>query len=230
MKRSKRYNLEEAKIDKNKKYTIVEAIQKSVETSSTKFDSSIDAQISLNLKEKQKKESVRGTISFPNSIGEAPKIAVIAESADQKKAKDAGADFVGLEDLIEKIDKGWTEFDVLIASPSVMIKVAKLGKVIGAKGLMPNPKNDTVTQDIEKSVKNFKAGKTNFKMNEAGMFQISFAKASMKEEQIIENFKELMTSINDSTKTLGENILKSIIISSSMGPSIKVDVNTIDSI
>jgi large subunit ribosomal protein L1 len=195
-----------------------------------KHHSSIDAQISLNLKEKQKKESVRGTISFPNSIGEAPKIAVIAESADQKKAKDAGADFVGLEGLIEKIDKGWTEFDVLIASPSVMIKVAKLGKVIGAKGLMPNPKNDTVTQDIEKSVKNFKAGKTNFKMNEAGMFQISFAKASMKEEQIIENFKELMTSINDSTKTLGENILKSIIISSSMGPSIKVDVNTIDSI
>ena len=227
MKRSKRYKSEVKKIDKSKKYTKEEALKVAKESASSKFDESIDAIIRLNLKDKQKKESVRGTVSFPNIVGESPVVVVIADSADQKKAKTAGADHVGLEDLIEKIDKGWTEFDVLIATPAVMPKIGKLGKVIGARGLMPNPKNDTVTNDVERSVKNFKAGKTNFKMSEQGSFQIRFAKSKMTEEQIVENLNELMNSINDAVKKFGENIIKSVTISSTMGPAIKVDVNTL---
>lgn len=226
MKRGKKYAASALKVQKAKLYSVDDAVKLVKETASTKFDSSVDALIKLNLKDKQKKESVKGTVTFPNQIGKVAVVAVIAELSDQKEAEKAGADFVGMEEIVKKIEGGWTDFDVLIATPEVMPKIAKLGKYIGKSGLMPNPKNETVTKDIEKAVKSYKAGKVAYKMYDGGVFQIRFAKASMTEDQIKENLKVVVNNIKDETKKFGEGVLKSINISSSMGPAIKIDPTT----
>jgi len=210
-----------------KKYSVDEALKLIKEVSFSKFDGSVDLRITLNLKDKQRKEAVRVSIVFPNSIGNEQIVAVIADANNQKIAKASGADHIGLEDLIEKIEKGWTEFDVLIATPDVMSKVAKLGKVIGQKGLMPNPKTGTVTQDVEKAVKSFKAGKITLKMQEGGIFQIKFGKVSMEEAKLKENFTTLIRAISDEIKKFGDQVYKDMKISPTMGPGINLDINSV---
>ncbi len=227
MSRTKKYQEALKKIDKNMNYSLDEAVNLVKEVSYSKFDGSVELQITLNLKEKQKKESIKGTVTYPNVIGDVSRVAVIAEASDQKEAKAAGADEVGLDDLIEKIEKGWMEFDVLIATPETMPKVAKLGKFIGKQGLMPNPKSGTVTSDVQKAVKSFKAGKTSYKMIEGGIFQVKVGKISMEEGKIKENIIAFIKSLNSEVKKLGENIYKQVKIAPSMGPSIKLDVNSL---
>jgi len=227
MKRSKKYKEVIRKINNSTYYNVDEAIKLAKETSCTKFDSSIDLAMIFKLKEKDKKQSVRGNIIFPNNIGKEVKIAVIGELPEQKIAKSAGADFVGLDDIIKKIEEGWIDFDVLITHPKIMPKIAKLGRYIGKKGLMPNPKNGTVTNDIEKAVKSFKAGKTNFKMNEDGSFQMKIAKVSMDTQQIKDNLLAFVKAVLRELGGIKKENCKSIILSSTMGPSIKVDINSI---
>lgn len=227
MKRSKKYQEAMKKVDQNKFYSIDEATKSVKEVSYAKFEATINVNIKLALKDKQKKESVRGTIVFPNLVEEAPKVLVLADGADQETATKAGADYVGLEDLVKKIEEGFEDFSIVIATPDVMSKIAKLGKYIGRRGLMPNPKNGTVTKDLEKAIQSFKSGKTNFKMLEGGIFQFKVAKSSMTEAQIKENLVAFLKAVNSEVKKFGENIFKSISISPTMGPAIYLDLNSV---
>jgi large subunit ribosomal protein L1 len=227
MKRSKKYKKAVKQIDKSKEYDLNKALDLLDEISYANFDESVELVISLNIKDKQKKESVRGSITFPNSLGDPATIAVIAEKPDQKKAEEAGADFVGLDDLIKKIEEGFTDFDILIATPEVMQKVAKLGKHIGRLGLMPNPKTGTVTKNVGDAVKSFKAGKTNYKMNSDGTFQLKVANMSMDRDQILENIKTFTDAVNRDVKRFGEDVYDRFIISTTMSPAIKIDAGSV---
>lgn len=226
MKRSKKYKEAASKLQAGKKYSVEESSKLVKEISYSKFDASIDLIMRLGLKDKQKKESVKGTIVFPNLIGTAPRVAVIADGADINTAKEAGADHAGFDDLVKKIEGGWTEFDVLIATPKVMPQIAKLGKVIGKMGLMPNPRNETVTTDVAKAVKNYKSGKSSFKMVQEGVFQVRFAKAKMTDAQIAENLKAILKGIYEEIKKFGDDVIKDISIVPSMGPRIRLDVKS----
>jgi large subunit ribosomal protein L1 len=227
MKRSKKYLEAKSKVEKSKNYSLDEAVTIVKEVVYSKFDNTIDIFVQLNLKDKQKKESVKGTVVFPNKLGSDVKVAVLAEKADQEKAKKAGADFVGLDDLIKEIENGKSDFDVVIATPDVMAKIAKLGKYIGKKGLMPNPRNGTVTKDVEKAIASFKAGKSSYKMKEGGVFQYKIAKSSMTPDQIKQNLVEFMKSINSEVKKFGDGIYSKISISPTMGPVIHLDLNSV---
>lgn len=227
MKRSKKYIEAKKSIVSSKTYPLEEASQLIKKVSYSKFDGTINISVKLSLKDKQKKDSIRGTVVLPNLLGEAPKVAVICDVSDQEKAKKAGADYVGLDDLIKKIEEGLMDFKVLIATPDVMSKVARLGKVIGKTGLMPNPKNGTVTKDVEKAIESFKSGKTNFKMVEGGLFQFKVAKVGMTEAQIVANVTAFMKSLENEIKKYGENMIKYVGISPSMGPAIYIDPSSI---
>jgi large subunit ribosomal protein L1 len=226
MARSKKYKEAKEKIDSKKEYSLDEAIKLAQETSISKFDGSVDVTINLNLKDKEKKQAIKGSIVFPNSFATETKVAVLADTADQKKAKAAGADVVGLDDLMKKIEEGFRDFDVLIATPDVMPKIAQLGKYIGKLGLMPNPKSGTVAKNVEEAIKSFKAGKINFKMSDSGTFQQKIGKTSMDDAQIKENFLAFFKSLSSEVSNLGKEKIKAVLLCSTMGPSVKVDVNS----
>ena len=228
MKKGKKYQEKTKLVDQKKKYSVDEALKLIKEVSFSKFDGSVDLQITLNLKDKQKNEAVRVNVVFPNSIGNEQIVAVIADANNQKKAKASGADHIGLEDLIEKIEKGWTKFDVLIATPDVMSKVAKLGKVIGQKGLMPNPKTGTVTMDVDKAVTEVKAGKIDFKVDKTGIVHAAIGKASFSADKIASNAKELLETLNKMKPSSSKGVyMKSIFMSSTMSPSVQLDPKTV---
>jgi len=222
MKVSKRFANVDGKIDKNKQYDISEAVKLLKECSTAKFDESIDIAINLNLKAKH---TIRDTLTLPNPIAVANvRVLVFAEGETVEEAKAAGADFIGSDDLIEKIEGGWTDFDVAIATPAMMKKISKLGKHLGRKGLMPNPKTGTVTQDVKKAIAEFKKGKQEFRANKQGVVHQRIAKSSMTEAMILENanafYKEIMRKKPSDLK--GKYVL-SIALSSTMGPGIKVN-------
>jgi large subunit ribosomal protein L1 len=205
-----------------KTYSIADAAALLPKISLSSFVGSADLNIILQLKEKQENESVRGSIVFPHQFGESKKILVFAQGLKVKEAKTAGADYVGLEDLVEKIEKGWLDFDVVIAQPSVMVKIAKLGKVLGPKQLMPNPKTGTVTDDIKKAVATYKAGKTDFKMDPGKSIKIKFGKLNMKPDHLAENLKAAIDAVKNETKRLGVNAIKKIYVSPTMGPKLEI--------
>jgi large subunit ribosomal protein L1 len=225
MKRSKKYKDASTKLLDGLAYSIDEALKLAKETSYTKFVGSMDVAFNFNVPEKLKKEPFRGSITLPHQITSTVKVAVIANGQEEADAKAAGADEVGGDELIKKIEGGYLDFDILIATPPMMVKMAKLGKILGPKGLMPNPRNETVTTEVARVITNYKKGKMDFKLDAQGGIKAKFAKADMSEDQMKENFLAFTKIAYNETKKLGPNRLKSIYLSATMGPSIKIDKN-----
>ena len=220
----KNYNAAIAKVDTNKFYNIDDAVKLLPETATAKFDETVDVAVRLGIDPKQSEQMVRGTVVLPNGTGKKVRVLVFAKGEKEKEAKDAGADFVGGEDLVDKISKGWLDFDAIVATPDMMGSVGKLGKVLGPRGLMPNPKLGTVTFDIARAVKDIKAGKVEFKIDKAGNVHVAFGKISFGVNKLKENFTVLLEGIIKAKPSTSKGTyLRSITISTTMGPGIKID-------
>ena len=230
MKRSKKYVEVAKEVEKNKLYTKEEAISLAKKTSTTKFDASVELAINLNLDTKKADQQLRGTICLPNGTGKTKRILVIAKGPKAEEAKQAGADFVGDTDYLEKIEKeNWFEFDVLIATPDMMPVLGKLGKVLGPKGLMPNPKTGTVTMDISKAVLEVKQGRIEYRTDSYGNVHTIIGKVSFTEKQLLENLEAFVSLILKSKpSTVKGTYVKNISIATTMGPGIKIDINSFD--
>ena len=212
------------KYDINKYYTVEEACKLVKEITTTKFDASVDLDIRLGVDPKKADQMVRGTSSLPHGTGKALKVLAICSVDKEDEAKKAGADHVGLDDYIKKIEGGWTDIDVIITMPSLMSKVGKLGKVLGPRGLMPNPKSGTVTDDIGKAVVDIKKGKIDFKVDKAGIIHASVGKVSFAANKLQENAMELLNTVKKLKQSSSKGIyFKSVSLSSTMSSSIKVD-------
>ena len=209
-------------------YAPLEALSIIKENANAKFDETIEAHIRLGIDPKYTDQQLRTTVALPHGTGQSIKIAVITSGENVSKAKAAGADLFGEEDLVESINKGNMEFDLLIATPDMMPKVAKLGRVLGPRGLMPNPKAGTVTNDIANAIKEFKAGKLEFRADKAGIVHVRFGKASFTKEALFDNLKTLQESI-DKNKPSGAKgkYWKTFYVTSTMGPSIQIDINAL---
>lgn len=227
-KRGKRYLESIKKIDRTARYDLDAGIKLLQESKRAKFDESVDVAIRLGVNPKHADQMVRGTVVLPHGIGKAVKVLVFAKGEKEKEAKEAGADYVGAEDLIEKISSGWTDFDKAIATPDMMGMVGKLGKILGPRGLMPNPKVGTVTFDVAKAVKELKAGKVEFRVDKTGIVHTPVGKISFGEDKLKENILALMDVIIRSKPPSSKGTyLKSIAISTTMGPGIKIDPNAL---
>ncbi len=217
-----------AKYDKTKSYTIAEAAKIVKEVTFTKFDSSVDVDVRLGIDPKKANQMVRGIVTLPHGSGKVTRVLVLCTPDKEKEAKEAGADHVGLDEFIEKIKGGWTDVDVIITMPSVMAKVGALGKVLGPRGLMPNPKSGTVTMEVGKAVKEVKAGKIDFKVDKAGIVHASIGKVSFSSDKIADNANELLqTIIKLKPASAKGDYIKSVHLSSTMSPSIQVDAKTV---
>jgi large subunit ribosomal protein L1 len=224
-KHGKRY-IEAAKlVDPEKQYEPTEAAALVKKTATAKFDQTIEVHIRLGVDPRQSDEMERGTIGLPHGTGKRVRIAVFAQGEKANEATKAGADEVGAADLIAKVDGGWSDFDVAIATPDMMGQVGKLGKVLGRKGLMPNPKAGTITNDLERTIAELKSGRVEFKVDKAAIIHLGFAKASFSEAQIVGNLATLLDAVNRSKPTgLKGTFIKGVSISASMGPGVAVDV------
>jgi large subunit ribosomal protein L1 len=224
-KHGKRY-IEAAKlVDPEKQYEPTEAAALVKKTATAKFDQTIEVHIRLGVDPRQSDEMVRGTIGLPHGTGKRVRIAVFAQGEKANEATKAGADEVGAADLIAKVDGGWSDFDVAIATPDMMGQVGKLGKVLGRKGLMPNPKAGTITMDLARTISELKSGRVEFKLDKSAIIHLGFAKASFTEEQIIGNLSALLEAISRAKPTgLKGTYIKGVSISASMGPGIAMDV------
>ena len=217
-----------AKIDLNKSYSLDEASSLVKDFSKVKFDESIDLAVRLGVDPKQANQMVRGVASLPHGTGKDLKVLALVTADKQDEAKNAGADFVGLDEYIEKIKKGWTDIDVIITMPAVMGKLGALGRVLGPRGLMPNPKSGTVTMDIGKAVTDVKKGKIDFKVDKTGIIHAAIGKVSFDAKKISENADELLQTINKLKPVASKGTyFKSITLSSTMGVGVSVDTNHI---
>ena len=214
------------KYDKEKLYTLKEASDIVKSFSNLKFDSSVDLALNLGVDPKKADQNVRGVVSLPNGTGKDVKVLALVTPDKEDEAKKSGADFVGLDEYLQKIKDGWTDVDVIITMPSIMGRLGPLGKILGPRGLMPNPKTGTVTMNIGKSIEEVKAGKIDFKVEKNGIVHVSIGKVSFDSEKIYENAKEVIQHIIKIKPSSSKgNYLKSISMSSTMSPGIKVDTN-----
>ncbi len=212
------------KYDLNKEYSLADASKMLKDLTFTKFDSSVDVDIRLGIDPKKSDQMVRGVVSLPHGLGKTVRVLVLCSPDKAQEAKDAGAEHVGLDDYIQKIEGGWTDVDVIITMPTVMAKVGKLGKVLGPRGLMPNPKSGTVTLDVAKAVKEVKAGKVDFKIDKQGIIHASIGKASFTPEKIKDNVAELINAVVKLKPASAKGTyLQSISLSTTMSPGIKID-------
>lgn len=214
------------KVDREKRHLVREAIDLILNLKFAKFDETVDLAFNLGVNPKHADQMLRGSISLPHGTGKTLKILVFAKGEKAAEAEKAGADYVGAEDLVEKIQGGWMDFDKVIATPDMMKVISKLGKVLGTKGLMPNPKVGTVTLDIEKTVKENKAGKVEYRTEKTGIVQTSIGKASFGTDKLFDNFKAVMSEINRVKPASAKGVyLKALTISTTMGPGVKIDTN-----
>jgi large subunit ribosomal protein L1 len=216
-----------AKVDINKAYSLVEATKLVKEVSYTKFDSSVDIAIRLGVDPRKANQMVRGIVTLPHGTGKTVRVLVLCSPDKEAEAKEAGADFVGLDEYIDKIKAGWTDVDVIITMPSIMGKVGMLGKVLGPRGLMPNPKTGTVTVEVGKAVKEVKAGKIDFKVDKTGIIHTSIGKSSFDAKKLEENAAEVMSSIIKLKPSSAKGqYVKSVFMSSTMSPGVMVDAKS----
>lgn len=221
---SKRYKQAIEKIDATKKYGIEEALDVLLDLPKAKFDETVEVAFNLGVDPRHSDQMVRGAVTLPHGTGKTVKVLVFAKGETEKEALDAGADYVGAEDLVEKIQKGWLDFDKTVATPDIMGLVGKLGKILGPRGLMPNPKLGTVTFDVAKAVKDLKAGKIEFKVDKAGIVHAPIGKISFGKEKLKDNFFALLETLIKLKPSSSKGIyLKKCAISSTMGPGIKLD-------
>ena len=221
---TKNRKLSEAKIDKTKLYNLDEACSLLKDITTTKFDASIDLAVRLGVDPKKANEMVRGVVSLPNGTGKDMKVLALVSPDKEDEAKKAGADFVGLDEYIDKIKGGWTDVDVIVTMPSVMGKLGPLGRILGPRGLMPNPKTGTVTMDVAKAVSDVKAGKIDFKVDKAGIVHAPIGKVSFSSDKIAGNASELIQTLIKLKPTGAKGTyIKSIFISSTMSPSLAID-------
>jgi|TARA_B100000674_G_C37757704_1_gene876417 large subunit ribosomal protein L1 len=218
-----------SKYDTENVYSLQEASQIVKDITKVKFDPSVDIAVRLGVDPKKANQMVRGTVSLPHGTGKDVKVLVLCTPDKEKEAKDAGADFVGLDEYVDKIKKGWTDVDVIITMPSVMGKVGALGRILGPRGLMPNPKTGTVTMNISQAVTDVKAGKIDFKVDKNGIIHAAIGKASFDANKIADNAKELVAALLRLKPSSAKgSYVKSIVLSSTMSPGVKVEPKSID--
>ncbi len=224
MERSKRYLAVREKVDRTRFYTVDEAIKLLKECATAKFDESADAAFRLAVDPKKNEHRIRGTVTLPHGSGKPVRVLAFAKGEKLKEAQEAGADYVGGEDLVKKIEGGWLEFDRVVATPDMMGLVSKIGKILGPRGLMPSPKSGTVTPDIATAIKELKRGKIEFRLDEYGNIHSSFGRCSFSEEQLKENLVALAAAIlEEKPADIKGRLIKSVTISSTLGPGIKID-------
>ena len=216
-----------AKFDKSKAYSLTEAVEIVKQITYTKFDASVDLNVRLGVDPRKANQMVRGSVTLPHGTGKTVRVLVLCSPDKNQEALEAGADFVGFEDYIQKIKDGWTDVDVIITMPTLMPKVGALGRILGPRGLMPNPKTGTVTMDIAKAVREVKAGKIDFKVDKYGIVDTPIAKVSFPSEKIFDNAKEVLQMIVKLKPAAKGTYIKSIYISSTMSPGVQVDVKSI---
>lgn len=217
-----------AKVDKNKLYTLEEASNLLKEITYTKFDASVDIAVRLGVDPRKANQMVRGVVSLPHGTGKDMKVLALVTPDKEQEAKDAGADYVGLDEYLDKIKSGWTDVDVIVTMPAIMGKLGPLGRVLGPRGLMPNPKTGTVTMDVAKAVAEVKAGKIDFRVDKTGIVHAPIGKASFSSDKLVENATELISTLIKMKPVAAKGVyIKSIFLSSTMSPSISIDTKIV---
>ncbi|HEY1166836.1 MAG TPA: 50S ribosomal protein L1 [Chitinophaga sp.] len=225
---TKKRKAADAKVDKNKSYSLKDASSLVKDINCTKFDSSVDLHIRLGVDPKKADQAIRGSVTLPHGTGKTKKVLVLCTPEKEADAKNAGADFVGLDEFIQKIEGGWTDVDVIVATPSVMPKIGKLGKILGPRNLMPNPKTGTVTNDVAAAVNEVKGGKITFKVDKAGIIHASIGRVSFTPEKLEQNSQELINAIVKlKPSTAKGTYLKGLSMASTMSPGIIIDTKSV---
>jgi len=226
----KSYRAALAKVDRTQRYLLEDSLRLVKETARAKFDETVEMAVRLGVDPRQADQNVRGTVSLPHGMGKTVRVLAFAKGDKEKEAQEAGADFVGADDLIKKISDGWFDFDKTVATPDMMGAVGRIGRFLGPRGLMPNPKTGTVTLDIGKAVQEIKAGKLEFRVDKAGIVHVPVGKASFRAEQLIDNAKAvLMSLLRAKPASAKGNYVRGVTISTTMGPGIKVDLSQVRS-
>jgi large subunit ribosomal protein L1 len=224
----KSYRAALEKVDRNQRYLLEEGLRLAKEIARAKFDETVEMAVRLGVDPRQADQNVRGTVTLPHGMGKTVRVLAFVKGEKEKEAQDAGADFVGGDDLIKKITDGWLDFDKAVATPDMMGAVGRIGKILGPRGLMPNPKTGTVTPDIGKAVKEIKAGKLEFRVDKAGIVHAPVGKASFNSEQLIDNARAVLTSILRAKPASAKgNYLRGVTISTTMGPGVKIDLSQV---
>lgn len=227
MKRSRRYLDLLQKVNREQEYPLLEGIQLLKQVANARFDESVELSVNLGVEPKYADQMVRGTVILPHGTGKVVRVLVLAQGEKVKEALEAGADYAGLEEFVEKIQGGWLDFDVVIATPDVMRHIGKLGRVLGPHGLMPNPKTGTVTQDITQAVEDSKSGKISFRVDKYGIIHVGVGKISFEEDKIVENVKTMIaTLVKLRPQSAKGQYLRKITLTSTQGPGIKIEKQT----
>lgn len=227
-KKGKKFQDAAKQIDRTKAYGVEEALELVKKVSTAKFDESVDAAFRLGVDPKKADQQIRGAVVLPNGTGKTQRVLVFAKGEKAKEAEAAGADYVGEQDYIEKINKGWFEFDVIVATPDMMGEVGKLGRVLGPKGLMPNPKTGTVTFEVEKAVNDIKAGKVEYRVDKAGNIHVPIGKVSFDTNKLVENFNTILDTLQKAKPAAAKGTyMRNAAVASTMGPGVKVDVSSV---
>jgi large subunit ribosomal protein L1 len=214
-----------AKVDRNQRYPLEDSLRLAKQTARAKFDETVELAIRLGVDPRQADQNIRGTVTLPHGMGKAVRVLAFAKGDKEKEAQEAGADFVGSDELIKKISEGWLDFDKAVATPDMMAAVGRIGKVLGPRGLMPNPKTGTVSVDIGKAVKEIKAGKLEYRVDKAGIVHVPVGKASFGPDQLIENAQAVLLSVLRAKPASAKgNYIKGVTVTTTMGPGIKIDL------